>query len=104
MDTRESYQNYKFLAKQCSSFKRNAEIKNSKTKRFDHTSKHIFISDCLEEERMKSFNTTFQQMETNQFHSIGPINTHRLKSCDFQTEKYGCSFVISKCLSDWNLL
>ena len=27
----------------------------------------LFIYDCLEEERMKSFNTIFKQMETNQF-------------------------------------
>ena len=30
-------------------------------------------------ERMKSFNTTFKQMETNQFYNTRSFNTHQLK-------------------------
>ena len=64
----------------------------------------LFVYDCLEEERMKSFNTTFKQMETNQFYNTRSFNTHQLKRRDFKTEKYGCFSILSKCLSDWNLL
>ena len=48
------------------------EIKNLKTKILDHNSKCTFCIwyDCLDEERMKSFNTTFKQMETNEFYKI----------------------------------
>ena len=53
---------------------------------------------------MKSFNTTFKQMETNQFYNTRSFNTHQLKRRDFKTEKYGCFSILSKCLSDWNLL
>ena len=55
-----------------------------------------FINDCLEEERLKSFNTTFKQMETNQFHNTRSINTHQLKRRDFKTEKYGCFSIFNK--------
>ena len=64
----------------------------------------LFVYECLEEERMKSFNTTFKQMETNQFYNTRSFNTHQLKRRDFKTEKYGCFSILSKCLSDWNLL
>ena len=29
----------------------------------------LFVYDCLEQERMKSFNTIFKQVETNQFYN-----------------------------------
>ena len=64
----------------------------------------LFVYDCLEEERIKSFNTTFKRMETDQFHNAISFNTHQLKRRDFKTEKYGCFSILSKCLSDWNLL
>ena len=64
----------------------------------------LFVYDCLEQERMKSFNTTFKQMETNQFYNTRSFNTHQLKRRDFKTEKYGRFSILSKCLSDWNLL
>ena len=64
----------------------------------------LFVCDCLEEEKMKSLNTTFKQMETNQFYNTRSFNTHQLKRRDFKTEKYGCFSILSKCLSDWNLL
>ena len=64
----------------------------------------LFVYDCLEEERMKSFNTTFKQMETNQLYNTRSFNTHQLKKRDFKTEKYGCFSKLSKYLSDWNLL
>ena len=45
-----------------------------------------FVYDCLDE-RMKSFNTTFKQMEINQFYNTRSFNTHQLKKQDFKTEK-----------------
>ena len=53
---------------------------------------------------MKSFNNTFKQMETNQFYNTRSFNTHQLKKRDFKTEKYYRFSILSKCLSDWNLL
>ena len=64
----------------------------------------LFVYECLEEERMKSFNTTFKQMETNQFYNTRSFNKHQLRKRDFKTEKYGRLSILSKCLSDWNLL
>ena len=52
----------------------------------------------------ENFNTTFKQMETNQFYNTRSFNTHQLKRRDFKTEKYGRFSILSKCLSDWNLL
>ena len=53
---------------------------------------------------MKSFNNTFKQVETNQFHNTRSIVTHQLlKRHDFKTEKYSCVSILNKCLS-WNLL
>ena len=43
-------------------------------------------------------------METNQFYNTRSFNKHQLKKQDFKTEKYGCFSILSKCLSDWNLL
>ena len=53
---------------------------------------------------MKSFNTTFKRMETNQFHNKRSFNTNQLRIRDFKTEKSGHFSILSKCLSDWNLL
>ena len=64
----------------------------------------LFINNCLVEERMKSFNTTFKQKENNQFHYAESINTHQLERLDFKTETYGCFSVMNKCLSASNLL
>ena len=75
-----------------------------KLKDFNTLQNIPFAYDCLEEERMKSFNTTFKQMETNQFYNTRSFNTHQLKRRDFKTEKYGRFSILSKCLSDWNLL
>ena len=47
----------------------------------------LFIIDCLQEVRTKSFNKTFKQMETNQFHNTRSIHTHQLKKYDFKIEK-----------------
>ena len=46
----------------------------------------LFVYECLEEERMKSFNTTFKQMETNQFYNTRSFNTHQLRKRDFKTK------------------
>ena len=53
---------------------------------------------------MKSVNTTFKQMETNQFYNTRSFNTHQLKRQNFKTGKYGSFSILSKCLSNWNLL
>ena len=54
----------------------------------------LFVYDYLEEERMKSFNTTFKQMENNQIYNTRSFNTHQLKRQDFKTEKYGCFSIL----------
>ena len=64
----------------------------------------LFVYNCLEEERMKSFNTTFKRIETNQFHSARSFNTHQLKRRDFKTKIYGRFSILSTCLSESNLL
>ena len=45
----------------------------------------LVVYDCLEEERMKSFDTTFKQMVTNEFDNTRSFNTHHLKRRDFKT-------------------
>ena len=80
------------------------KLKTPKLKDFITFQNIIFVYDCLEEERKKSFNTTFKRMETNQFHNTSSFNIHQLKRRDFKTEKYGRFSILSKCLSDWNLL
>ena len=59
---------------------------------------------AFKKKKMKSFNTTFQQMESDQFYNTRSFNTHQLKKWDFKTEKYGRFSILSTCLSDWNLL
>ena len=49
---------------------------------------------------MKSFNTTFKRMETNQLHNTRSFHTHQVKRRDFKTEKYDRFSILSKCLSD----
>ena len=80
------------------------KLKILKLKDFITLQNILFVYDFLEEERMKSFNKTFKRMETNQFHSTRSFNTQQLKRRDFKTEKYGRFSILSKCLSDWNLL
>ena len=75
-----------------------------KLKDFITLQKILFINDWLEEERLKSFNITFKQMETNQFHNTRSINTHQLKIRGFKTEKYDRFSILKKCWSDWNVL
>ena len=58
----------------------------------------------LKKKKMKSFNTTFKQMESDQLYNTRSFNTHQLKKWDFKTEKYGRFSILSKCLSDWNIL
>ena len=76
------------------------ELRILKLKDFITLQNVLFVYDCLEEERMKSFNTTFKQMETNQFYNTRSFNTHQLKRRDFKTEKYGHFSILSKCLLD----
>ena len=76
------------------------KLKILKLKDFITLQNILFINDYLEEERLKSFNTTFKQMETNQFHNTRSVNTHQLKRRDYKTEKYGHFSILNKCLSD----
>ena len=94
----------KFLPNNAPVSKEMHKLRILKLKDFITLQNILFVYDCLEEERMKSFNTTFKQMETNQFYNTRSFNTHQLKRRDFKTEKYGCFSILSKCLSDWNLL
>ena len=82
------------------------KLKILKLKDFITLQNMLFVNDYREEERMKrkSFNTTFKQMKTNQFHNTRSINTHQLKRRTFKTEKYDRFSILSKGLSDWNLL
>ena len=94
----------KFLPNNAPVSKEMHKLRILKLKDFITLQNVLFVYDCLEEERMKSFNTTFKQMETNQFYNTRSFNTHQLKRRDFKTEKYGRFSILSKCLSDWNLL
>ena len=76
------------------------KLKILKLKDFITLQNILFVYDCLEEERMKSFNTTFERMETSQFYNLRSFNTHQLKRRDFKTEKCGRFSILSKCLSD----
>ena len=80
------------------------KLKIIKLKYFITLQNILVINDCLEEKRLKSFNTIFKQMETNQFHNKGYINAHQLKRHDSKIEKYDGFSILNKCLSDWNLL
>ena len=94
----------KFLPSNAPVSKEMQKLKILKLKDFITLQNILFVYDCLEEERMKSFNTTFKRMETNQFYNTRSFNTHQLKRGDFKTEKYGRFSISSKCLSDWKLL
>ena len=94
----------KFLPNSAPVSKEMHKLRILKLKDFVKLQNILFVYDCLEEERIKSFNTTFKRMETDQFHNAISFNTHQLKRRDFKTEKYGCFSILSKCLSDWNLL
>ena len=93
----------KFLPNNAPVSKEMHKLRILKLKDFITLQNILFVYDCLEAERMKSFNTTFKQMETNQLYNTRSFNTHQLKRRDFKTEKYGCFSKLSKCLSDWNL-
>ena len=51
----------------------------------------LFVYDCLEEERIKSFKTIFKQMETNQFYNTRSFNTHQLKKQDLKRKNMATS-------------
>ena len=93
----------KFLPNSAPVSKEMHKLRILKLKDFVKLQNILFVYDCLEEERIKSFNTTFKRMETDQFHNAISFNAHQLKRRDFKTEKYGCFSLLSKCLSDWNL-
>ena len=59
----------KFLPNNAPVSKEMHKLRILKLKDFITLQNILFVYDCLEEERMKSFNTTFKQMETNQFYS-----------------------------------
>ena len=75
----------KFLPNNAPVSKEMHKLKILKQKDFIKLQNILFVYGCLEEERMKSFNTTFERMETNQFHNLRSFNTHQLKRRDFKT-------------------
>ena len=79
----------KFLPNNAAVSKEMHKLRILKLKDFITLQNVLFVYGCLEEERMKSFKTTFKQMETNQFYNTRSFNTHQLKIQDFKTEKYG---------------
>ena len=81
----------KFLPNNAPVSKEMYKLKIIKLKDFITLQNILFVYDFLEEERMKSFNTTFKLMETNQFHSTRSFNTHQLKRRDFKTENMAAS-------------
>ena len=94
----------KFLPNNAPVSKDMHKLKILKLKDFITLQNILLVYDCLGKEKMKSFKTTFKRMKNNQFHITRSFNTHQLKRCDFRTEKYGRFCILSKCLSDWNLL
>ena len=85
----------KFLPNNAPVSKEMHKLRILKLKDFITLQNVLFVYDCLEEERMKSFNTTFKQMETNKFCNTKSYNTHQLKRRDFKTQKYGCLSILS---------
>ena len=70
----------KFLPNNAPVSKEMHKLRILKLKDFITLQNILFVYDCLEEERMKSFHTTFKQMEkTNQFYNTRSFNTHQLK-------------------------
>ena len=94
----------KFLPNNAQVLKEMHRLKIIKLKDFITLQNILVINDYLEEKWLKSFNTIFKQMETNQFHNKGYINAHQLKRHDLKIEKYDGFSILNKCLSDWNLL
>ena len=88
----------KFLPNNAPVSKEIHKLRILKLKDFITLQNLLFAYDCIEEERMKSFNTTLKQMETNQFYNRRSFNTHQLKKQDFKTERYGRFSILSKCL------
>ena len=76
----------KFLPNNAPVSKEMHKLRILKLKDFITLQNVLFVYDCLEEERMKSFNTTFKQMETNQFYNTRSFNTHQLRKRDFKTK------------------
>ena len=73
----------KFLPNNAPVSKEMHKLRILKLKDFITFQNVIFVFDCLEEESMKSFNTTFKQVETNQFYNTRSFNTHQLKKARF---------------------
>ena len=79
----------KFLPNNAPVSKEMHKLRILKLKDFITLQNIFFAYDCLVEERINSFNATFKQMETNQFHNTRSFDTHQLKRQDFKTEKCG---------------
>ena len=75
----------KFLPNNAPVFKEMHKSKIIKVKDFIIIQNILFMNNCLKEERLKSFNTAFKQMQTNQFDNARSINTQQLKRPDFKT-------------------
>ena len=59
----------KFLPNNAPASKEMHKLRILKLKDFITLQNKLLVYNCLKDERMKSFNTTFKQMETNQFHN-----------------------------------
>ena len=56
----------------------------------------LFINGCFEEERIKSFNNIFKELDTNKFHNT-KSPTEKMKRRDFKTLKfYGPFSILNK--------
>ena len=88
----------KFLSNNDPVSKEMHQLRILKLKDFITLQNVLFVYECLEEERMKSFNTTYKQTETNQFYNRRSFNTHQLKKRNFKTENTGRFSILSKCL------
>ena len=69
----------KFLPNNAPVSKEMHKLRILKLKDFITLQNILFAYDCLEEKAVKSLNTTFKQMETNQFYNTRSFNTHQLK-------------------------
>ena len=69
----------KFIPNNAPVSKEKHKLRILKLKDFIILKNLLFVYYYLEEEMMKSFNTNFKQMETNQFYNTRSFNTQQLK-------------------------
>ena len=79
------------------------KLKILKLKHFVTLQNTLFINDGLVKEKI-TFNCTFKELKTNQFHNARSIDAHYLKWRGFKKEKLSHFFTLNKCLSDCNVI